>query len=54
MEAAGLNDFWHCLESHEKSFSQLTEIKYFVRVRTDGDDIDWFYIIQLERLGPNP
>jgi hypothetical protein len=25
MEGAGLNNFWHCLESHERSFSQLTE-----------------------------
>jgi hypothetical protein len=54
MEAAGLNDFWHCLESHERSFSQLTETRYPVRGRTDGDDTDWFYLIQLERSGANP
>jgi hypothetical protein len=40
MEAAGLNDFWHCLESHERSFSQLTEIKYPLRGKTDGDNTE--------------
>jgi hypothetical protein len=54
MEAAGLNDFWHCLESHERSFSQLTETRHPIRGRTDVDDTDWFYLIQLERLGANP
>jgi hypothetical protein len=54
MEADGLNDFWHYLESHERSFSQVTEIKFPVRGRTDGDDTNWFYLIQLERSGVNP
>jgi hypothetical protein len=53
IKAAGLNDFWDCLESHEISFSQLTETRYPVRGRTDGDDTDWFYLIQLERSGAN-
>jgi hypothetical protein len=52
MEAAGLNDFWHCLELQERSFSQVTETKYPVRGRTDGDDTDWFYLIQLEYSSP--
>jgi hypothetical protein len=54
MEAAGLNDFWHCLKSHERSFSQVPEIKYPVRGITYGVDTDWFYLIQLERSGANP
>jgi uncharacterized protein YlzI (FlbEa/FlbD family) len=54
MKAVGLNDFWHCLEFHEKSFSQVTEIKYPARGRTDGDNKDWFYLIQLERSSANP
>jgi hypothetical protein len=45
MEAAGLNDFWHCLKSHERSFSQLTETRYSLRGRADGDNTDWFYLI---------
>jgi hypothetical protein len=53
MEAGGLNYFWHCLESHKRSFSQVTEIKYPVRGRTESDYSDWFYLIQLERSGPN-
>jgi hypothetical protein len=53
MEAAGLNDFWHCLELHERSFSQLTDTRYPIRGRTDGDDTDFFYLIQLERSGAN-
>jgi hypothetical protein len=54
MEAAGLNDFWYCLESHERSFSQFKEPRYPARGRTDGDDTDWFYLIQLERSASNP
>jgi hypothetical protein len=40
MEAAGLNNFLHCLKSHERDFSKLTETRYSLRRRADGDCTD--------------
>jgi hypothetical protein len=54
VEAVELNDFCHCLESHERSSSKYTEIKYSVKGRTEDDDTGRFYLIQLECSDTNP